>query len=107
VGLLSSYRVLDLTDERGLLAGRMLADLGADVVQVEPLAGSRARHYVTLGSGRRAQTMPGRWATASIPAFELHRPAPQVGEHTDEVLAEWLGYDAPVREPLHEGRVIA
>ena len=63
--------------------------------------------YVTLGSGRRAQTMPGRWATASIPAFELHRPAPQVGEHTDEVLAEWLGYDGPVREPLHEGRVIA
>ena len=63
--------------------------------------------YVTLGSGRRAQTMPGRWATASIPAFELRRPAPQVGEHTDEVLAEWLGYDGPVREPLHEGRVIA
>ena len=51
--------------------------------------------------------MPGRWATASIPAFELHRPAPQVGEHTDEVLAEWLGYDGAVREPLHEGRVIA
>jgi crotonobetainyl-CoA:carnitine CoA-transferase CaiB-like acyl-CoA transferase len=63
--------------------------------------------YVTLGSGGRAQTMPGRWATASIPAFELHRPAPQVGEHTDEVLAEWLGYDGAVREPLHEGRVIA
>jgi crotonobetainyl-CoA:carnitine CoA-transferase CaiB-like acyl-CoA transferase len=43
-GLLGGYRVLDCTDERGLLAGRMLADLGADVVAVEPPEGSTARH---------------------------------------------------------------
>ena len=42
--LLSPYRVLDLTDERGLLCGKILADLGADVVQVEPLEGSTARN---------------------------------------------------------------
>ena len=42
--LLSPYRVLDLTDERGLLCGRILADLGADVLQIEPLAGSSARN---------------------------------------------------------------
>jgi crotonobetainyl-CoA:carnitine CoA-transferase CaiB-like acyl-CoA transferase len=41
--MLSPYRVLDLTDERGLLCGRMLADLGADVLQIEPPAGSSAR----------------------------------------------------------------
>lgn len=41
--MLEHLRVLDLTDERGLLCGRLLADLGADVVQVEPLAGSSAR----------------------------------------------------------------
>jgi crotonobetainyl-CoA:carnitine CoA-transferase CaiB-like acyl-CoA transferase len=40
---LDGYRVLDLTDERGLLAGRLLADLGADVVAVEPREGSTAR----------------------------------------------------------------
>ena len=28
-GLLSSHRVLDLTDEKGLLCGRVLSDLGA------------------------------------------------------------------------------
>lgn len=42
-GMLSPYRVLDLTDERGLLCGRILADLGADVIQVEPPGGSTAR----------------------------------------------------------------
>ncbi len=42
-GLLAPYRVLDLTDSRGLLCGKMLADLGADVVQVEPHGGSDAR----------------------------------------------------------------
>ena len=41
--LLSPYRVLDLTDERGLLCGKILADLGADVIQVEPPGGSTAR----------------------------------------------------------------
>jgi crotonobetainyl-CoA:carnitine CoA-transferase CaiB-like acyl-CoA transferase len=40
---LGGVRVLDLTDERGLMAGRILADLGADVVQVEPPTGSSAR----------------------------------------------------------------
>ena len=33
--MLSSYRVLDLTDERGQLAGMMLADAGAEVILVE------------------------------------------------------------------------
>ena len=42
-GLLSPYRVLDLTDEHGILCGKILADLGADVIQVEPPAGSSAR----------------------------------------------------------------
>jgi crotonobetainyl-CoA:carnitine CoA-transferase CaiB-like acyl-CoA transferase len=41
--MLSPYRVLDLTDERGLACGMVLADLGADVIQVEPPAGSPAR----------------------------------------------------------------
>ena len=42
--LLDQYRVLDLTDERGLLCGKVLGDLGADVIQVEPPDGSTARH---------------------------------------------------------------
>lgn len=33
--LLGTYRVLDLSDERGHIAGFLLAQLGADVVLVE------------------------------------------------------------------------
>ena len=43
IAMLSPYRVLDLTHESGLLCGQILADLGADVIQVEPRAGSSAR----------------------------------------------------------------
>jgi crotonobetainyl-CoA:carnitine CoA-transferase CaiB-like acyl-CoA transferase len=42
-GMLSPYRVLDLTDAQGLLCGKILADLGADVIQVEPPAGNTGR----------------------------------------------------------------
>lgn len=41
--MLSPYRVLDLTNERGLLAAQILSDLGADVIQIEPPGGSSAR----------------------------------------------------------------
>jgi crotonobetainyl-CoA:carnitine CoA-transferase CaiB-like acyl-CoA transferase len=43
--VLSPYRVIDLTSEGGLLCGQLLADLGADVIQVEPPGGSSARSY--------------------------------------------------------------
>jgi hypothetical protein len=36
MGLLGPYRVLDLTEERGLLMGGPLADVGVDLVRVEP-----------------------------------------------------------------------
>ena len=40
---LSPYRVLDLTDENGLLASRILADLGADTIVIEDPGGNHAR----------------------------------------------------------------
>lgn len=52
MGFLDGLRVLDCTDERGLLTGRLLADLGADVVQVEPPGGSSARGAAPLVEGR-------------------------------------------------------
>ncbi|MFP6656221.1 MAG: CoA transferase [Myxococcota bacterium] len=40
---LAGIRVLDLADEKGELAGRLLADLGAVVVRVEPPSGAISR----------------------------------------------------------------
>jgi crotonobetainyl-CoA:carnitine CoA-transferase CaiB-like acyl-CoA transferase len=40
---LAHLRVVDLTDLRGALAGRLLGDLGADVVKVEPPGGDPGR----------------------------------------------------------------
>ena len=42
--LLADLRVVDLTDSLGEAAGRVLADLGAEVIKVEPPAGCAARH---------------------------------------------------------------
>lgn len=42
--LLDGVSVLDLTDEKGLLCGRMLADFGADVVKIERPEGDSARN---------------------------------------------------------------
>ncbi len=41
--MLGDIRVLDLTDERGQVAGAILAGLGAEVIAIEPPGGTRSR----------------------------------------------------------------
>jgi len=55
--VLTPYRVLDLSTERGLLCGQILGDLGADVIKVEPPGGSPARR---LGPFYQDQPHPDR-----------------------------------------------
>ena len=42
-GPLANVRVIDLTDDRAIYAGKLLADLGAEVVRVEPEGGDPLR----------------------------------------------------------------
>ena len=65
--LLAPYRVLDLTDERGLLAGKILADLGADVIQVEPIEGNSARRCGPWYKGERASENSLFWWAYVLP----------------------------------------
>src|SRR5215831_18349040 len=68
-GMLNSVRVLDLSGELLAYAGRMFADLGADVILLEPRGGSPARrvppivagggvgvsaHFAFMGAGKRS-----------------------------------------------------
>jgi crotonobetainyl-CoA:carnitine CoA-transferase CaiB-like acyl-CoA transferase len=41
--MLEGCRALDLTDEKGFLCGKLLADLGVDVIKVEPPGGDPSR----------------------------------------------------------------
>ncbi len=43
-GMLEPYRVLDLTGERGYLCGKLLGDLGADVIKIEKPGGDPGRN---------------------------------------------------------------
>ncbi|HKA28405.1 MAG TPA: CoA transferase, partial [Candidatus Binatia bacterium] len=71
---LGHLRVIDLTDLRGALAGRMLAELGADVVKVESPNGDPGRLRPPFVGGKAA---PG----ASLPF--LYRNAGKRGAVVD------------------------
>jgi crotonobetainyl-CoA:carnitine CoA-transferase CaiB-like acyl-CoA transferase len=43
--MLSPYRVLDLADEKALLCGKILGDLGADVIKIERPGGDTSRRF--------------------------------------------------------------
>jgi crotonobetainyl-CoA:carnitine CoA-transferase CaiB-like acyl-CoA transferase len=42
--LMSGYRALDLTDEKGFLCGQILGGFGVDVIKVEKPGGDQARN---------------------------------------------------------------
>ena len=52
---LDGVRILDLTSEMGWYCGKLLADLGADVIKVEPVGGDPARGRAPYWNG-----IPGR-----------------------------------------------
>ena len=66
--LLAPYRVLDLTDVRGQIAGMILGDLGADVVRVEPTEGSEARR-----TGPRLSDGPETERSLSFAAYNRNK----------------------------------
>jgi benzylsuccinate CoA-transferase BbsE subunit len=71
--LLNGLRMLDLTDEKGVLCGKMFADMGAEVIKVEPPQGCPTRkippflddepglehslHFLAFQAGKRSITL--------------------------------------------------
>jgi len=64
--LLAGVRVIDTTDDRGELAGRLLADLGADVIKIEPPEGVRSRRLPPFNEqpGHAAESL--YWAAVGL-----------------------------------------
>jgi crotonobetainyl-CoA:carnitine CoA-transferase CaiB-like acyl-CoA transferase len=54
-GTLDDIRIIDATGPIGHYAGRLLADLGADVIKVEPRGGDPARHWAPFFEGLAAE----------------------------------------------------
>lgn len=60
-GPLAGYRVLDLADEKGQLCARILGELGADVIKVEPREGDPTRRNGPFFKGEPAPDMSLYW----------------------------------------------
>jgi len=53
-GALAGVRVLDLADESGVYCGKLLADMGADVIKIEPPGGAAMRRIGPFHGGKDA-----------------------------------------------------
>ena len=64
--LLAGIRVLDLADSRAELAGRLLADLGAEVLKIEPPGGSDSRRRAPFDERPQGGGESLYWAAVGI-----------------------------------------
>jgi len=112
--MLGHIRVLDLTDDRGHIAGMILADLGADVIAIEPPEGNPARQrgpfsdgsdtggledsliWQSYARGKRSVVIDLHSETGRAQFTELARTADVVIESADvgAMNARGLGYEA-------------
>ena len=74
---LAGIRVLDLTTNYAAYAGRLLADLGADVVRLEPPEGSPVRKLAPFQRGPNGECSSfahafKRWKGISPGAYRRH-----------------------------------
>ena len=81
--MLETYRVLDLTDVRGQLGGMILADLGADVIRVEPPGGSEARRVGPFADDSGQYSL-------SFAAYNRNKRSVQLDLEADEGRATFL-----------------
>lgn len=98
--MLSPYRVLDLTDRNAQLGPMMLADLGADVIRVEPPGGmDRDVRYHVYNRGKRAVACDLDSAEGREAFLELVRSADFVFENAGPgaMAAKGLGFDDLVK----------
>ncbi len=76
-----------------------------DQVAADPELIARGLFYANRAEGRRVpQVGLGIGVDGTSSSYRL--PPPRLGEHTDEVLRDWLGYDGEAIRQLRDGKVI-
>jgi len=108
-GALSGYRVLDLTDEKGMLCARLLADMGADVIRVEnphPL-NLHDSSFCYLNAGKRRITLDLEMETGQKIFRSLVETAQVIVESGTPGYLEALSLGYPALSGINPGLVMA
>ncbi len=106
--LLSPYRVLDLTDEKGLFCGKLLADMGADVTIMglggyQYLNGDTDRAPVRISWPETFLHAGGEAASGTLMAL-YYREVSGEGQHVDvsaQACVVWILMNASPFPKLH------
>ena len=100
MNLLSPYRVLDLTDDLGFLAGKIFGDLGAEVIKVEPPQGDSSRRRPPFLKNGNGSPQSLYWLAFNANkrgiTLDLHR---QAGRDVFYRLAQTADLTAPHGDP--------
>ena len=121
-GPLAGYRVIDLADEKGQLCARLLAELGADVIKVEPRAGDRTRangpffrdeegresslYWWAMNAGKRSVTCEMRLEPGRDLFHRLVASADAVIETSGPGTAKDTGADPRTLQKVNPGAVV-
>ena len=120
--LLTPYRVLDLTDEKGFLCGKILADMGADVIKIERPGGDPGRrlgpyyhdqpeaekslYWAAYNTNKRGITLDIETATGRALFKRLAEGADIVIESFEPGYMDRLGLGYPELEKLNGGLIL-
>ncbi|MBA7471714.1 Succinyl-CoA:(R)-benzylsuccinate CoA-transferase subunit BbsE [subsurface metagenome] len=102
---LSGYRVLDLTDEKGMLCSRLLADMGADVIRIETPAEDSPHSY--LNAGKRSLSLKLESNQGKEIFKRLIKTADVVVESYQPGFLEALGLDYPKLSEINPRLIMA
>jgi benzylsuccinate CoA-transferase BbsE subunit len=120
--MLSCYRVLDLTDDKGYFCGKALGDLGADVIKVEPPGGDPGRkrgpfyhdipdpekslYWFAFNTSKRGITLDIEKAEGRQLFKELVKTADVVLESFSPGYMDKLGLGYPALREVNEGVIM-
>ncbi len=120
---LGGIRVLDLTEDRGLYTGKVLADFGAEVIKIEPPEGSQARrigpfkgdipamenslYFLNFNINKKGITLNLKDPTGKKIFKQLVRRADAVIEDFEVGKMKSLGLDYPVLRRINRRLILA